>query len=250
MASSDPTAILCDAFGELFGLGATPRLMDAAMGLSRLLQRGRIWAEAPARLRELELAAVARARALRHEDEDIQAEAVIRLLCDEGFCGDVDDYENPANSFIDRVLERRRGVPLSLCVLAIHLAESAGIDLEGVAFPGHFIVGIGLQSATPSIFDPFNEGRRLSFGELAELYRSATGRAMTSSAPLLRDCLRAAPTRAIVSRMLRNLQRHYAQRGAQDRVVEVLGLLAVLHPDADGLRKLQGRLRSRLAELN
>jgi regulator of sirC expression with transglutaminase-like and TPR domain len=169
---------------------------------------------------------------------------------EQGFAGNVDDYDRVENSFVDRVLQDRLGIPISLGVLAIHLGQAVGVPIEGVGFPGHFIVGVGLHTRTPSVFDPFNGGVRLSFEDLAALYRATTGKRMTSHAPLLRRALEPTRPRAILSRMLRNLQRLYTSRGAHDRVAEVVGLLSVLHPEIDKLRTLHGELHRRLATLN
>jgi regulator of sirC expression with transglutaminase-like and TPR domain len=244
----DTQQSLRDALADMMAPGTDPPLFDAAFALAELLQRGDVWPLARTRLLELESAA--RSRCACSSGDVERAEAIIELLRDEGFTGNTDEYEQVENSFIDRVLERRCGLPITLCVLAMQLARAVGFELVGISFPGHFLVGVDLQGATPGVFDPFHEGRRLSLPDLALLYRNATGKAMTSTAPLLRQCLQAAPSRAILSRMLRNLQRHYAQRGAHDRVVEVVGLLALLHPEVEGLRALQGKLHHRLLELN
>lgn len=239
---------LRDCVAEMIAPGIEPPLLEATFALSQLLQRGEVWPQARARLCELEALAVSRCAST--SSDGARAEAILELMRDEGFEGNTSDYENVENSFMDRVLERRRGLPITLCVLAMHLADAAGFELAGISFPGHFLVGVELHGERPGVFDPFNTGRALSLTDLAELYRTATGKAMTSTAPLLRERLQPAPPRAILSRMLRNLQRHYARRGAHDRVVEVVGLLSLLHPEVEGLRALQGRLHDRLRELN
>lgn len=244
----DTLETLREALTEMVAPGVEPPLFEAAFTLGQLLQRGDVWPDAPARLLELEALAIARCEP--RPTDDARAEAVIELLRDEGFTGNTEQYEDVANSFMDRVLEHRRGLPITLCVLAIHLARTAGVEMVGIPFPAHFLVGVDLQGPSPAVFDPFREGQRLTLSELAGLYRTATGKAMTSTAPLLRQLLQPAPPRAILSRMLRNLQRHYAQKGAHDRVVEVVGLLALLHPEVEGLRALQGKLSHRLLELN
>ena len=230
--------------------GDSPPLMAAALAVSRALQGGELWPGTEETLAELENAALERATAASQSDPVDAVQGVIDLLVEEGFAGDVDTYEDPANSFLDRVLQRRRGLPISLSVLGIHLAQCTGLDLRGIGFPGHFIVGTGLDSKMPTVFDLFNGGRRLSFSDLAALYRAGTGRRIMSNAPLLRDSLQPASTRSILLRILRNLQHHYARRGAHDRVAEVVGLLSVLHPDATKLRDLEGRLNRRLETLN
>lgn len=226
-----------------------PPLLRTAMCLSRLLQRGDTWDRFDAELGELEAAAKVRVDAALPDDA-AAAEAIMELLDERGFEGNTDDYEAVHNSFMDRVLQCRRGLPISLSVLAIHLGQVTGVQIDGIGFPGHFIVGVGLHTKTPTIFDPFNDGRRLSFVDLAALYEAATRKRMTSHAPMLRDALEPSPPRAIISRLLQNLQRHYSLRGSADRAAEVVGLLAVLHPEVTKLRHLQGKLHRRLGELN
>lgn len=240
-----------DDFLQLVCIGEDdPPLMASALALSRLLQRGDTWAGARALLAELEVMCVQRCAAHATDAHDARAETIINVMQEYGFEGNTQDYQTISNSFIDRVLEKRRGLPITLSVIALHLAERSGADLRGVGFPGHFVVGAGLGEPTPTIFDIFNEGRRLSFGDLADLYRAATGRKMTAAAPVLREALRPVGSREILSRMLRNLQQHYAARGSHDRVVEVVGLLAEMHPEVEKLRDLEGRLYRRLESLN
>ncbi len=230
--------------------GDEPPLMSSMLALARLLQRGETWRGVEATLRTLEEAVVERCAAPSERGHEDAAAELMSLLADHGFTGNTEQYEDVANSLMDRVLERRRGLPITLSILALHLADNAGIELAGVAFPGHFVVGTGLSSRSPVIFDPFNGGRRLDFSDLAALYRAATGKPMTSQAPLLRECLQPASPRAILSRVLRNLQSHYTLRGSHDRAAEVVGLLSVLHPELVQLRDLHGRLHRRLEELN
>lgn len=239
---------------DFLGLGAAdgddPPLMASVLALSRLLQRGHVWDGWESSLASVETAARRRCHAAGPDQWNDAAADLLALMHEEGFVGNVEHYDRVENSFIDRVLQDRRGIPISLSVLAIHLGEVVGIPLQGIGFPGHFIVGIGLHTRTPSVFDPFNAGARLSFEDLAQLYRATTGKRMTSNAPMLRRALEPATSRSILSRMLRNLQRQYTARGSHDRVAEVVGLLAVLHPELAKLRTLEGQLHRRLATLN
>lgn len=229
---------------------ATPPLWPAAMALSALLQRGDVWERTEEALVYLDALAGDRLAARPNATEAARAQIIVELLAEQGFTGNTERYEDPANSFVDRVLERRSGLPITLGVIALRIAEQAGVPLVGVAFPGHFMVATDVDAAEPAVFDPFNGGRRLSFADLAALYRAATGKAITSQAPLLRQSLQPANSRSILTRILRNLQHHYALRGAHDRSAEVVDLLAALHPDQAQLRDLQGKLHRRVEELN
>ena len=227
-----------------------PPLMESVSALSRYLQGGDVWDGAEDFLQELEGDVMLRCAELPADDGSERAGAIMDVLADHGFEGNDQDYEDVSNSFIDRVLETRRGLPITLGVLSIHLARVVNVDMCGIGFPGHFLVGSGLQTQTPTIFDPFNGGRRLGFSDLAALYRAATGRQMTSSAPMLRDALRPVQGREIISRMLRNLQRHYTLRGSHDRVADVVELLVTLHPEMDKLREVRRQIHRRLETLN
>lgn len=188
--------------------GATPEqdefpLMPALLAIGHILQGGQTWDFAETALAEL-------VEQVEQRCADIPAEAMpertIRLLTvlrEAGFEGDRDNYEDPCNSYLDRVLERRRGLPITLSALAIHLARTLEIPLVGISFPGHFVVGLGLDEPAPRIFDPFFGGRRLGNTALAELAARATGQGTD-----WQQYLRPASSRAIVSRVLRNLVRH------------------------------------------
>lgn len=227
-----------------------PPLMACALALSRLLQRGDLWSGTLDKLEELQELTWSRCGRATAADRVDATCALMRLLVEDGFTGNRQDYENVANSFLDRVLQSRRGLPITLSVLTVHLARGADLDLAGVGFPGHFLVGVDLDTASPAVFDPFRDGRRVSGEDLAAMYREATGRPMTATAPMLRDLLRPCDARSILSRMLRNLQHHYSLRGAHDRMTEVVGLLAEIHPDMTQLRALEGRLTRKLLELH
>ncbi|MCO4773111.1 MAG: tetratricopeptide repeat protein [Deltaproteobacteria bacterium] len=83
-----------------------------------------------------------------------------RLFGDLGFSGDRDDYYAPRNSFINQVVERRRGLPIALSVIYVEVARRAGVELDGVGFPGHFLVGTRARGDEPRFFvDPFYAGR-------------------------------------------------------------------------------------------
>lgn len=227
------------------------QLMRALEALASYLQRGHTWSASSDRLAELEARAEASTKeALTRNDHEAASLALMALLRDEGFGGAGPAYERVENSFIDRVLQTGHGLPITLSALAIHLAETSGFPLHGIGFPGHFIVGVGLNGPAPMVFDPFGGGEALSFGTLAELYTRATGRHLTPSAPMLRDALQAASTRSILVRVCNNLHHHYLQRGSHDRAADVVDLLAVLHPRGVALRKLATKLERRVRTLN
>ena len=134
--------------------------------------------------------------------------SVCALLFDSlGLRGSHDDYDDPRNSFLDEVLRRRVGLPISLAVLLIEIGRRCGLPLEGVGMPGHFLVR---DLADPErLIDPFEAGRRLDFRGCQNLLRAAIG----GDAALDPAMLRGVGPTAIVARMLINLDRSYQRRG-------------------------------------
>jgi regulator of sirC expression with transglutaminase-like and TPR domain len=229
---------LLQRFTDLVGPpGAAVPLFDAAMLYSAALQDGDTWPQARLAKREIELAVVDHCVG-RSGAIDI-TEGVLEFLRRNRFNGNIRDYEDPRNSLMDRVLERRLGLPISLSVLAIHLAERCGVELAGVSFPGHFLVGLQLDdSADPHVWDPFRGGRRLQLDELAALYTSVVGHHVEPDSAELRSHLQPSHSRLILTRMLENLRRHYATLREPERVADTLELLAALHPDVPQIREL------------
>ncbi len=136
------------------------------------------------------------------------ADAVCDLLFGRfGLRGDDRTYDHPDNSYLDRVLERRRGIPITLSVLLIEVAGRCGVPLEGVGMPGHFLVRD--PSRPTSLIDPFGGGRRLGMAECERIMQMATG----SPTPLAPEMLERTGTHAILARMLLNLDRSFERRG-------------------------------------
>jgi regulator of sirC expression with transglutaminase-like and TPR domain len=161
-----------------------------------------------------------------------------RLLSDylyvvRGFHGAKVDYYDPRNSFLNDVLDRRTGIPITLAVVYIEVARRLGVEACGVGFPGHFLVRLGGPVGDPSvvrnepvIVDPFHQGRLLDEKALSGLLQRANVRA-----PLSNEMLEPARTRHVVARMLMNLRGIYAGRGDTARLLVVLDRLIDLLPD-------------------
>jgi regulator of sirC expression with transglutaminase-like and TPR domain len=125
------------------------------------------------------------------------------LFGSEGFRGNADDYYDPRNSLLDDVLDRRLGIPITLSVVMLEVGRRCGLALRGVGMPGHFLVG----GAPGEWFDPFDGGAALDLEGCADRFaRFHPGVAF--------DARLLAPVgpRAIVQRMLTNLQHVYATR--------------------------------------
>lgn len=148
------------------------------------------------------------------------------------FRGNVNDYYDPDNSFVSVVLHSRRGIPISLAVLWLELAQGLGLAARGVGFPGHFMVKVNLPNGQV-VIDPFT-GQSLSREELSERlepYRRRHGLLDEMDVPL-GLYLQVAPSRDIIARMLRNLKEIHTTREDWQRVVTVQNRLLVLLPQA------------------
>jgi regulator of sirC expression with transglutaminase-like and TPR domain len=162
-----------------------------------------------------------------------------------GFRGNQDDYYDPKNSFMNEVIERRTGIPISLAVLYIELGRRLGLDLAGLSFPGHFLVRY--QSEGELLFiDPFHQGARLDVEALEGRLRRVVG----PGAELAEEHLEPASKHHMLTRMLTNLAAIYRRAGDVYRGIAVLERMLVLDPAnarVDGELKL---LRRRAEGLN
>ncbi|MGH8041168.1 MAG: SirB1 family protein [Rudaea sp.] len=156
-----------------------------------------------------------------------QLHAINRYLFDElGFSGDDRDYYDPRNSYLNDVLDRRLGNPISLAVVQIELAQRLGVPLEGVSFPGHFLVRLPLDEGIV-VLDPFQKGRSLDVAELRRRARAHTDTKDIDDDRLAR-MLEPASHRAILARMLRNLKGVYAERGQWEKALRCSDRLLTL----------------------
>jgi regulator of sirC expression with transglutaminase-like and TPR domain len=156
-----------------------------------------------------------------------------------GFAGNVNDYYDPRNSYLHEVLRTRRGIPITLALLYIELATQLGLRAAGVSFPGHFLVKLHVAGGSRPgeiVIDPF-DGRSLSRAELEErLLPHRTDRGSEDAVPLA-WYLRSAEPRAVIVRLLRNLEEIH--RAARDwgRLLAVMHRLVILLPRDWGERR-------------
>lgn len=151
---------------------------------------------------------------------------------DLGFGGNVNDYHDPDNSHLNVLLKTRRGIPISLAVLWLELAQGLGLKARGINFPGHFLVKINLPEGQV-VIDPFT-GQSLSREELSERlepYKRRNGLVDDFDVPV-GLYLQAAPSRDILARMLRNLKEIHRTQQDWLRLIAVLDRLLILLPDA------------------
>ena len=132
----------------------------------------------------------------------------------QGFTGNFLDYYNPRNSYLNDVLERKLGIPISLAVIYIELGRSLGVDLSGVSFPGHFLVRVPVEGGL-IIIDPFNRGKSIGADEL-KFRASGAGEEEAPSEDELFRMLTPCDNKTVLIRMLNNLKSLY--RGEKDHV--------------------------------
>lgn len=147
------------------------------------------------------------------------------LFHDMGFRGNVQTYFDPRNSYLNEVLERRTGIPITLSVVAMAVGARAGMEIAGVGLPGHFIVK-AVSKTQELLFDPFHGGRQLTPQECEHVVEQATGQPFR----IRSDSLRAAPPGLIVQRMLTNLKDIYLDAKDFPRAIRVIERLLQLKP--------------------
>jgi regulator of sirC expression with transglutaminase-like and TPR domain len=192
-----------------------------------------------------EFAAALRAPFADAADDGARLALLNRFLFNElGFAGDELDYFDPRNNYINDVIDRRLGNPISLAVVQLALAQRLGLPLHGVSFPGHFLVSMPLEDGIV-VVDPFHRGRML---DLPELRRRARQELSTRSVDdqRLASLLEPADHRAIVVRILHNLKLSYARREAWDKALRCADRILTVNPhDVADLRE-RGQLYLRV----
>ncbi|MFM2032103.1 MAG: hypothetical protein RLZZ297_868 [Chloroflexota bacterium] len=188
------------------------------------------------------------------EDQDVDRRSSVRLLLDDiaeacaqqldgaqtfaehlntintyffdeyGFTGNESDYNATDNSYLDRVVETRTGLPITLSILYIAFARRCGLAFHGVALPGHFMVQHRPPQSDPIVIDPFRNGKRWSMSEIAGyLYRNG-------QKSDLRDWLVPPTTEHIITRVLRNLKGSLVMHGDYARAAAAIERILVIEP--------------------
>jgi regulator of sirC expression with transglutaminase-like and TPR domain len=156
--------------------------------------------------------------------------AINRVLYDErGFTGNQADFYDPRNSYLNEVLDRRLGIPITLALLQMDIANRVGLPLRGVSFPGHFLVSLPLDDGV-LVLDPFHRGRSIDLDELKARAQPHLGEGEVEEEQIS-ELLSPASNRSILARMLRNLKTLYAEREDWPRALRCADRLLVLEPD-------------------
>lgn len=143
-----------------------------------------------------------------------------------GFHGNTGDYYDPRNSYLNEVLERRLGIPITLALVQIEIGRRIGLAMQGVSFPGHFLVKCTVRGGVV-VLDPYARGASLSLDELEERLK-AQRYGLPPPPDMVRHMLAAAGKKEILARLLRNLKGIYLDRrdparalAAADRIIEL-----------------------------
>jgi regulator of sirC expression with transglutaminase-like and TPR domain len=147
------------------------------------------------------------------------------LFKEQGFRGNRDDYYDPKNSFLNDVIDRKRGLPITLSILYMEVGRRIGLILEGLGFPGHFLVKAEAEG-DEIVLDPFNAGDVKSYEDLQAMLDQIYG----GKVRLDRDLLTALPKKQILKRMLGNLKAIYGRRDELVKMLAVLDRLIILDP--------------------
>ena len=196
-----------------------PRL-DPEPYLARLDTMGQAAASAVARHHASGSTTLASIRALnQYLFEDLQ------------FVGNRDKYDDPRNSCLNEVLDRRTGIPITISLVYLEVARRAGLQMEGVNFPGHFLVRCAepsIEAGAGHIIDPFHAGALLSESKCRVLLQQHVGPEVAFRASLLAPATRT----QIVVRMLLNLKRLYVHMRSFPQARDVTELLVAMTPSA------------------
>jgi regulator of sirC expression with transglutaminase-like and TPR domain len=141
------------------------------------------------------------------------------------FRGNVQDYYDPDNSYLNRVIDRRLGLPITLSVVTMAVAGRAGLAAHGVGLPGHFVVK-ATDGRQEVIFDPFHGGQVLTPCDCELLVQQVTGQPFTATKELLGPL----PPGLLVRRLLTNLKSVYLRRGDFERAARAIGRIRQLSP--------------------
>lgn len=247
-ASEDPRARARARFAELVQDGhADPPLVETALAIA--LEE---YPELPvraylARLHAFSSVVADRVReaVLTRSQEPLTVSDRLRILNhyvfeDLGFRGNREAYHDPRNSFLNDVVDRRLGIPITLSVIYMELAKGAGLRLAGVGFPGHFLVKT--QGVYPvRLIDPFNGGAELGIEEVGQRLRELQKNGVETT-----EALRSVDNRSIVRRLLLNLKAIYLRENQHERALAVVERLLLLTPDSPQELLELGLLRGEL----
>jgi len=171
------------------------------------------------------------------------------LFDDLGFWGNTEEYYDPRNSYLNEVVDRNTGIPITLAILYMEVGRRVGLPLEGVSFPGHFLVRLRLRGGM-LVLDPFTGGAAQSEAELRERLQRVIPEGVADNLPVaelpLDQFLEPASNRQILARVLRNLKGIYREADKPERMLDVLNRMLLVAPDASVELRDRGLVYQRL----
>jgi regulator of sirC expression with transglutaminase-like and TPR domain len=187
---------------------------------------------------------------LKGEGAEEKIVALNEFLFEElGYWGNTDDYYDPRNSYLNEVIDRKTGIPITLSILYMELGRRIGLSLEGISFPGHFLVRLHVRGGV-LILDPFSGGAPQSETALRERLQRVIPEGAAPDVPVaelpMDQFLEPATNRQILSRLLRNLKGIYRETDKPERLLEVLNRMLVVSPDAAAELRDRGYVYQRL----
>jgi len=156
-----------------------------------------------------------------------------------GFTGDTEDYYNPKNNFLNQVLEKKSGIPLTLSIIYSEIAKHIGLELRIVGFPSHVIVKYNEEI----LLDPFNKGKLLKLDDLEQIL----DRSFDGQVDFYPEFLDEISTDKILIRMIRNLKNSYGQSFAYEKAMRCTNMILSLEPNSPEEIRDKGILEDRFS---
>ncbi len=163
------------------------------------------------------------------------------LYREEGFCGNADVYYDPRNSFLNEVLDRRRGIPITLSIVYMEVGRRLGLNIRGVGLPGHFLVKC-MAASGEWLIDPFFGGKTVTEAECRQRLKRLHGEEF----PFQRSFLDCVTKRQILGRLLANLKMIYLVQKDFGRALNVIDKILLIFPQAAGEIRDRGSVSFRL----
>ena len=155
-----------------------------------------------------------------------------------GFKGDYDDYYNPKNNFLNEVIDKKSGLPITMSILYAEIAKFIGLELKIVGFPGHVLVKYNEEM----ILDPFNDGRLLDIDDLQEILDEN----FDGDVDFQPEFLDEMETEQVLIRMTRNLKNSYIQSYAYEKALRCVDMVLGIEPDSPEDIRDKGILEERM----
>ncbi len=199
--------------------------------------------DVPAYLARIDALATAVRPAVATAEDTRAAGAVLAqfLSTAEGFRGNTDDYYDPRNSFLNEVLDRRLGIPITLSILYMEVASRLGLNTQGIGLPGHFVVRL---ADVGTYVDPYSGEADLTEADCEARARAALGGQLAFD----RSMLAAASNREILTRVLRNLAEIYRSQGERARLISAVDRMLLLNPGSARLHRERAHILTQAGE--